>query len=514
MTDSVQKRTVADSILWGLFAVPILGFIGYLSFLFGEYHEMSTGSAIGLAAGVAVLTLGIGVLISLLARRMLGRSFRLLGMIAPFVAMMAVIGLRVWYLMDGSGVLTGNLALYTDTLITEQAFVPADWLTDPFTGIVQNLLRLSFRLFGNTGEAAAFSLLILQTGSALVFYIAVRNLSGHLGAFLATLLVFVNPDSIRSIYEISAAHGLMAVLCGMLLLYSVLIRLIRKSGKSAYMGVLLLFGMANGFLFFREPLFVATFLLLLLYYITYGSAEQQRIYKSFLILIQILGFTAGFFLHCLVTYLNTEMDFLQVMTTWGDDLVRIWNPDAGILIAGEHLLYLLVPAVLAAVYILYYWMVGMRPHMAFYGTTVFVFAAWLCTDAEYAGLFFFVSICILAGVMYQNCLPQQCPGTLDAVPDTEDEPMQDGEDIVVTQMDDLSTPLPVGTDVAPGTDSVAETDSAVGKKAEKPLPGQPLPNPLAVPKKHVKREPDYAFSVSDEKMTFDIDIDDQDDYDI
>ena len=502
MTDNVQRRTVADSILWGLFAVPILGFIGYLSFLFVEYHEMSTGPAIGLAAGAAVVTLGISALMSLLARKILGRPFRLLGMIAPFVAMMVIIGLRVWYLMDGEGVLSGNHALYTDTLITEQVFVPADWLTDPFARIVQNLLRLSFRLFGNTGEAAAFSLLILQTGSALVFYIAVRNLSGHLGAFLATLLVFANPDSIRSIYEISAVHGLMAVLCGMLLLYSVLIRLIRKGGKSAYMGVLLLFGMVNGFLFFREPLFAAIFLLLLLYYITYRSAEEQKIYKSFLIVIQILGFTAGFFLHCLATYLNTDMDFIQVLTTWGDDTARIWNPDAGIVIAGEHLLYLLIPAVLAAVYILYYWMVGTRPYVAFYGTVVFVFAVWLCTDAEYAGLFFFVSICILAGVMYQNGISGKEPCASEAVPEREDEPVQDGEDILVTPMEDLATPLSAGT------------DSAAGKKPYKPLPGQPLPNPLAGPKKHVKREQDYAFPVSEEKMMFDIDIEDQDDYDI
>ena len=88
------------------------------------------------------------------------------------------------------------------------------------------------------------------------------------------------------------------------------------------------------------------------------------------------------------------------------------------------------------------------------------------------------------------------------MPEREDEPVQDGEDIVVTPMEDLATPLSVGT------------DSAAGKKPYKPLPGQPLPNPLAGPKKHVKREQDYAFPVSEEKMMFDIDIEDQDDYDI
>ena len=36
------------------------------------------------------------------------------------------------------------------------------------------------------------------------------------------------------------------------------------------------------------------------------------------------------------------------------------------------------------------------------------------------------------------------------------------------------------------------------------LPGEPIPNPLAGPRKHVRKEMDYAFIPEDSKMCFDI----------
>ena len=46
------------------------------------------------------------------------------------------------------------------------------------------------------------------------------------------------------------------------------------------------------------------------------------------------------------------------------------------------------------------------------------------------------------------------------------------------------------------------------------LPGEPLPNPLPVPKRHEHREMDYAFEPGEDEMFFDIDrVEEGDDFD-
>ena len=62
----------------------------------------------------------------------------------------------------------------------------------------------------------------------------------------------------------------------------------------------------------------------------------------------------------------------------------------------------------------------------------------------------------------------------------------------------------------------APTDSLPVQETEKaasPLPGQPLHNPLPVPKKHEKKSYDFPYETKDHQMEFDHDVDEQDDFD-
>ena len=52
------------------------------------------------------------------------------------------------------------------------------------------------------------------------------------------------------------------------------------------------------------------------------------------------------------------------------------------------------------------------------------------------------------------------------------------------------------------------------KKEEKIAPGMPLPNPLPVPKKRERKGMDYAKEVKEEDLHFDVEISDEDDFDI
>ena len=63
-----------------------------------------------------------------------------------------------------------------------------------------------------------------------------------------------------------------------------------------------------------------------------------------------------------------------------------------------------------------------------------------------------------------------------------------------------------------------EGESALFEKAPKeppkPAPGEYLDNPLPVPKRHVRKEMNYAFEPSPDLMFYEIPVADNDDFDV
>lgn len=47
-----------------------------------------------------------------------------------------------------------------------------------------------------------------------------------------------------------------------------------------------------------------------------------------------------------------------------------------------------------------------------------------------------------------------------------------------------------------------------------PKPGEYLENPLPVPRRHVKRDMDYAFEPSSDQMYYEVPVADNDDFDV
>ncbi len=59
-----------------------------------------------------------------------------------------------------------------------------------------------------------------------------------------------------------------------------------------------------------------------------------------------------------------------------------------------------------------------------------------------------------------------------------------------------------------------EGDSGVQKIVPAPAPGEPLENPLPLPKAAARRGSEYAFEPGPEQMCFDVEPAEGDDYDI
>lgn len=72
--------------------------------------------------------------------------------------------------------------------------------------------------------------------------------------------------------------------------------------------------------------------------------------------------------------------------------------------------------------------------------------------------------------------------------------------------------MPENTDAATATETAIES-AAEKKEQEKPAPGEPLHNPLPVPKKKSRPQADFGYQVAEDKMKFDLDVSDEDDFD-
>ena len=70
----------------------------------------------------------------------------------------------------------------------------------------------------------------------------------------------------------------------------------------------------------------------------------------------------------------------------------------------------------------------------------------------------------------------------------------------------------------PAAEFRQEGESALFEKAPKeppkPAPGEYLDNPLPVPKRHVRKEMNYAFEPSPDLMFYEIPVADNDDFDV
>lgn len=61
---------------------------------------------------------------------------------------------------------------------------------------------------------------------------------------------------------------------------------------------------------------------------------------------------------------------------------------------------------------------------------------------------------------------------------------------------------------------ISPAEKTAEKESVKPAPGEPLHNPLPVPKKKSRPQADFGFEVKDEDMKFDVEVSENDDFDL
>lgn len=120
---------------------------------------------------------------------------------------------------------------------------------------------------------------------------------------------------------------------------------------------------------------------------------------------------------------------------------------------------------------------------------------------------------VLAGLGLQNCIFGGRAKVMQAV--IEQINAEADQEAGRERMENSSAEESIGIKAQEQTDDTRETAGGEKtKEAQTPPKPRYIENPLPLPKKHVKREMDYQYPVDEKDMKYDVDVSEQDDFDI
>ena len=341
----------------------------------------------------------------------------------------------------------------------------------------------------------------------VLLYPAVRRIAGKIAAVAAVTAAALLPVYVE--YCLSATPEGLRMLCFSLLLLIVgaMLGKLKKCGrKSAAAGLILfLAGFAAGIFSFLDYYFLSVFLLGLLgilYLERRGVRAKTRIKETAAFFIAALCGFAGAL--CLRLFLFGG-SVAEVLQEWF--LVNMESGQTGwASLAGREALFYFLPLLFSA----FFYVFGFFEQKGNLGIIwILPFAFLLISDLIFGTSLEKQTITLLFwGVFAGMGVHSMCCFEKDKNRKNKEKPS-----------------LPKKRRHHPGAsekDASAQASfKAVGIEARleapagSPLPGEPIPNPLPGPKKHVPREMDFAYEPKEEEMCFDIDrFEEGDDFDL
>lgn len=373
------------------------------------------------------------------------------------------------------------------------------------SGLFVKCLRVVLSFLGNSVEAAILFQIFLQLLAMLFAYLAVRKAAGKLTA-CAVLLVLAFSRSFICLIDVIDLKCFLTTLflAGLYLIVSFLkASLTGKNICGGLPGAFFL-GAVLGFLCYLEAGCAVLFLFLAGLFIgkpTDGGGKKRRIGS---LLIVIAGGAAGFFGAAAEDAFASGAAFHQGLLWWAD---TYFSPDMDnmrlldVIVSQDYLFFAVL--VLMASFVVFEFIRGghEQEFSLWFLPCILVTPVFLvdCSVAGFGGvaLFFWG---VMAGLGLKN-----------AVFGGRSEPVgEKSTEINAAVLAEESSEVPVPAakssgETAPGTTGLVEASG------EKP---RFIENPLPLPKKHVKREMDYDHNILEEDMHYDIEVAEDDDFDI
>lgn len=420
-------------------------------------------------------------------------------------AIAAALLLRLRMASSGGVQLYGDKSLYIIAAAT--AGQPVRLTGLHFNDIFLFVLTCLFSTIGVWENNCILLQLALQIAAIALLYPAVRMIAGKIAAVAAVTAAALLPVYVESC--LSATPESLRLLCfsQLLLLLGAMLGRLRKNGrKSAAAGLILfLSGFAAGIFSFLDYYFLSVFLLGLLgilYLERRGVRAKTRIREAAAFFIAALCGFAGAL--CLQLFLFGG-SIAEVLQEWFSvNLVSGQTGWAGF--AGRDELFYFLPLLLSA----FFYVFGFFEQKGNLGiiwilpfTFLLISNLIFGTSLEQQTItLLFWSVFAGMGVHSMCCFEK-------------DKNRKNKEKQALSKKRRHRS-------AASGKEaSVQAPFKAVGIEARleapvgEPLPGEPIPNPLPGPKKHIPREMDFAYEPKAEEMCFDIDrFEEGDDFDL
>lgn len=494
------RKTWFDYVLWAIYAglcIILLYYVG--SSLYSSY------------VGGSLASLGFFVLVALLlclysGVRMLGRALRKRYLFSHhFISMAEAIAVSVSFVFGTilrlkEGMVWASIFDMKDSVLHAGEYYDLAMVRSGGSGftfphgisdLYVNCLRVVLSFLGNSAAAAALFQVFLQIVAMIFAYLAVRKAAGRFAACSMLLVLAFSNSCIHYVGVINPQCLLTALfLAGLYLVVS----FVKASltGRLIYGGLpgAFLLGIVLGFLCYLEMGSVVLFLFLTGVF-TGKSCEAAvgRTQQFGRLLIVIAGGIAGFFGAIAEDASASGVVFYQGLSWWAD---TYFSPDIDRMRLLEviYLEYPLFALLFLAASFVAFEFIRMGREQDFslwFLPCIFITPSFLM-DLSIGGfsivVIFFWSV--MAGLGLKNVL------------------FGGQAELMKEKIEEINAAAPVVP---------ALTEAAAPAQAVKEKP-RFLENPLPLPKKHVKREMDFDYNVAEADMHYDLEVAEEDDFDI
>lgn len=350
-----------------------------------------------------------------------------------------------------------------------------------------NCLRAFLSFLGNSVSAACLFQVFLQVAAMLFAYLAVRKAAGRFAACIVLLALAFSDSFNRDVGVISPKCLLTALfLLGLYLVLSFVHASLAGRVVCGGLPGAFLLGMILGFLTYLEAGCVVLFLFLSGLFTGKQEISVKRKMQAGRLLIVIAGGATGFFGAVAEDASLSGVIFYQGLLRWADTFFTPDRESIRLLDVVRNRDYLFFTALflMASFVVFEFIRRGREQEFSLWLLPCILVTPVFLIDASVAGFgsvaMFFWSVMAGLGLKSAMFVEQEKPAAKE-----------------------IPEPVPVSSDTL-------KTARFQDDAQEKP---RFIENPLPLPKKHVKREMDYHYTVSDEDMHYDVEIADEDDFD-
>ncbi len=361
------------------------------------------------------------------------------------------------------------------------------------------LLRVLFLIVGNKWIAGIVLQLVLQFVAAILFYIAVRKVAGTVASLIFLGMTMLLPGQVMSGLTYSPQMCYLCIYAITFLCVNAFLEGQARGQSNRRSRILLLFfaGALIGLACYLDVLGLTLVLpvLFALHVKKEHSIRREAVWSVLVVLVLAVLFFGGFI--CMDAFLS-EKDILSILNTWGEifcaktrDLWFWYGEDT---LTGILLLSLMVFGAFG------FWICEKYHSFSLWIVMLLLLCVmgYFHLPVEYMDVELYLLIVgsILSGIGIREC-------------------MRDGKCREVAS-DNQSVNENVDEDCleAECMEKLQGENTEEIKMQEAPKQVKYIENPLPLPKKHVKKTLEYSVEPPEERMHFDIEISEEDDFDL